>query len=180
MCAVETGYPCFVSAGGLRVHCATWFQPAACQRVVGFCLAMGLCWCNSTGSSGGYSDTLGSVPNLLMHFFELDISLLVHQPLNYISVTLTAALASLAPPSGWLSPPQGTLAFGKLHTLTPLKTWSYITATPVKFAPLATSMGVPVRTLPSLIALSPPGRFDYVMMPSVKLCLSLTVPILAS
>ena len=29
-------------------------------------------------------------PNLLTVRFELDISLLVHQPLNYITVTLTA------------------------------------------------------------------------------------------
>ena len=34
--------------------------------------------------------TLGQVPNLLTVRFELDISLLVHQPLNYITVTLTA------------------------------------------------------------------------------------------
>ena len=36
-------------------------------------------------------DSLGSVPNLLTIRFELDISLLVHQPVNYITVTLTAA-----------------------------------------------------------------------------------------
>ena len=35
-------------------------------------------------------ETLGQVPNLLAVRFELDISLLVHQPLNYITVTLTA------------------------------------------------------------------------------------------
>ena len=36
-------------------------------------------------------ETLGQVPNLLTVRFELDISLLVHQPLNYITVTLDAA-----------------------------------------------------------------------------------------
>ena len=36
-------------------------------------------------------ETLGQVPNLLTVRFELDISLLVLQPLNYITVTLTAA-----------------------------------------------------------------------------------------
>ena len=36
-------------------------------------------------------ETLGQVPNLPTVRFELDISLLVHQHLNYITVTLTAA-----------------------------------------------------------------------------------------
>ena len=41
--------------------------------------------------SGAPFEALGQVPNLLTMRFELDISLLAHQPLNYITVTETAA-----------------------------------------------------------------------------------------
>ena len=132
-------------------------------------------------------ETLDMVPDLSTVRFELDVSLLVYQPLNYITVTLDwqqidtkeytvddlkdviySRLGQHARPSGWPFPRLVIHEYGKSHTLAPLKISSFTLSTHDRYVHRASLLNIPVNPFLFPTDLSIQSHPVFMMMPLVN------------
>ena len=132
-------------------------------------------------------ETLDMVPDLFTVRFELDVSLLVYQPLNYITVTLDCQQINTKEytvddlkdviysrlgqhrTAFWMAlPSTGDSRVWKFHTLAPLKISSSTSSTHDGYVHRASPLNTPVNLSLFLIDLSTQSLPVFMMMPLVN------------